>query len=84
MITTANIPAPRGEVVLFARAGSHRITFTARQLRDTVASYLARKNTMPTPTGINHGTLTSPCISSLRNGSTATSKAGSPELTWCI
>jgi hypothetical protein len=35
--------------------GSHRITFTARQLRDTVASYLARGNTMPTPTDINHG-----------------------------
>jgi hypothetical protein len=55
MMTTANIPAPRGEVVLFARVGSHRITFTARQLRDTVASYLARGNTMPTPTDINHG-----------------------------
>jgi hypothetical protein len=55
MMTTANIPAPRGEVVLFARVGSHRITLTAGQLRDTVASYLARGNTMPTPTDINHG-----------------------------
>jgi hypothetical protein len=55
MMTTANMPAPRGEVVLFARVGSHRITFTAGQLRDTVASYLARGNTMPTPTDINQG-----------------------------
>jgi hypothetical protein len=55
MKTRADIPAPRGEIVLFARVGSQRITVTAHQLRDTVASYLARGNTMPTPTDINHG-----------------------------
>jgi hypothetical protein len=55
MMTAANIPTPPGEIVLFARVGPHRITFTARQLRDTVASYLARGNTMPIPTDINHG-----------------------------
>ena len=55
MMTTPGISEPRGEVVLFARVGSHRITLTAGQLRDTVASYLARGNTMPTPTDINHG-----------------------------
>ena len=55
MRTAADIPPPRGEIVLFARVGSQRISFTAHQLRDTVASYLARGNTMPTPTDINHG-----------------------------
>jgi len=54
-MTTADIPRPRGQIVLFARVGSHRITFTVSQLRDTVASYLARGNTMPAPTDINHG-----------------------------
>jgi hypothetical protein len=55
MITAPNTPTSSGEIVLFARVGSHRITFTARQLRDTVASYLARGKTMPTATDINHG-----------------------------
>jgi hypothetical protein len=41
--------------VLFARVGSHRITFTAGQLCDTVASYLARGNAMPSATDINQG-----------------------------
>jgi hypothetical protein len=51
----AHIPKPRDEIVLFARVGSHRITLTAAQLRDTVASYLARGNAMPTATDINQG-----------------------------
>jgi hypothetical protein len=55
MKATTDIPTPRGEIVLFARVGSHRISFTAHQLRDTVASYLARGNAMPAPTDINHG-----------------------------
>lgn len=55
MMTATGISESRGGVVLLARVGSRRITFTAGQLRDTVASYLARGNTMPTPTDINHG-----------------------------
>ncbi|MBV8993948.1 MAG: hypothetical protein JO287_09670 [Pseudonocardiales bacterium] len=55
MQTTPDVPAPQGEIVLFARVGSQRISFTAHQLRDTVASYLARGNTMPAPTDINRG-----------------------------
>ena len=55
MTTVIDIAAQRREIVLFARVGSHRITFTIAQLRDTVASYLARGNTMPAPTDINHG-----------------------------
>jgi hypothetical protein len=43
------------DIVLFIRAGSQKITFTATQLRDTVASYLARGHQMPTPTDINDG-----------------------------
>ena len=53
MMTTTETPTPPGEIVLFAQVGSRRITFTARQLRDTVASYLARGGRMPTPTQSN-------------------------------
>jgi hypothetical protein len=38
--------------MLSAWVGSHRIIFTARQLRDTIASYLARGQQMPTPTDL--------------------------------
>jgi hypothetical protein len=41
------------KVMLSARVGPHRITLTASQLRDTVASYLARGQQMPTPTDID-------------------------------
>jgi hypothetical protein len=44
---------PEQQIVLSARVGPRRITFTASQLRDTVASYLARGERMPTPTDIN-------------------------------
>jgi hypothetical protein len=44
---------PGDTVMLSARVGSHRITLTASQLRDTVASYLARGQQMPTPTDID-------------------------------
>jgi hypothetical protein len=40
-------------VMFFARVGPHRITLTASQLRDTVASYLARGQQMPTPTDLD-------------------------------
>lgn len=51
--TTAQTNTTTQQIVLSARVGSHRITFTASQLRDTVASYLARGERMPTPTDIN-------------------------------
>ena len=41
------------QVVLSARIGPHQLTFTASQLRDTLASYLARGERMPTPTDID-------------------------------
>lgn len=40
----------RHEIVFSARVATHRITLTARELRDTVASYLARGGRMPTAT----------------------------------
>jgi hypothetical protein len=43
----------REVVVLSARVGSERFTLTAIELRDTVASYLARGRGMPTPTDAN-------------------------------
>jgi hypothetical protein len=56
MTSATKTHTPRAQdIILFVTVGSHRITFTAAQLRDTVASYLARGNTMPTPTDINHG-----------------------------
>jgi hypothetical protein len=48
-----NTPTPEQQIVLSARVGPRRITFTASQLRDTVASYIARGERMPTPTDIN-------------------------------
>jgi hypothetical protein len=39
--------------MLSARVGPHRIILTVSQLRDTVASYLARGQQMPTPTDID-------------------------------
>jgi hypothetical protein len=55
MVSETNNPLVRpGEtVVLSARVGSERFTLTARELRDTVASYLARGRGMPTPTDAN-------------------------------
>ena len=43
------------EIVLFAKVGSQRFTLTAAQLRDTVASYLARGEHMPTRLDLNGG-----------------------------
>ena len=48
-----NTTTPEQQIVLSARIGPHQLTFTASQLRDTVASYLARSERMPTPTDIN-------------------------------
>ena len=50
MITTQDTTTARQDIVLSARVGEQQVTFTARQLRDTVASYLARGGHMPTPT----------------------------------
>lgn len=48
-----NTTTAEQQIVLSARIGPHQLTFTASQLRDTVASYLARGERMPTPTDIN-------------------------------
>ncbi len=48
-----NTTTPEQQILLYARIGPHQVTFTASQLRDTVASYLARGERMPTPTDIN-------------------------------
>lgn len=55
MASTDNPPIAGSEVVLFARVGPERFTLTATQVRDTVASYLARGSPMPTPTDRNGG-----------------------------
>ncbi|MGH3774532.1 MAG: hypothetical protein ACRDRR_02155 [Pseudonocardiaceae bacterium] len=52
--TTTTAPAEE-EIFLFARVGSDRIALTARQVRDTVAAYLATGGHMPTPTDVNGG-----------------------------
>ena len=53
--TTPHTPDTRAadHIVFCARIGAQRITLTAAQLRDTVASYLARGGHMPTPTDTN-------------------------------
>lgn len=54
--TTDSRVTPVGEQIVFlARVGQDRITLTARQVRDTVAAYLAKGGHMPTPTDIDHG-----------------------------
>ena len=54
--TTERCSAPAGQDIVFlARVGSERIALTARQVRDTVAAYLAKGGHMPTPTDIDHG-----------------------------
>jgi hypothetical protein len=47
-VTTTTTAALEPDIVLVARSGPHRFTLTARQLRDTVASYLARDARPPT------------------------------------
>lgn len=52
--TEANSSGTLGDMVMLsARVGPHRITLTTNQLRDTVASYLARGQQMSTPTDID-------------------------------
>lgn len=51
--TDTRVDPAREEIFLYARVGSDRITLTARQVRDTVAAYLATGGHMPTPTDIN-------------------------------
>jgi hypothetical protein len=46
---------PGNKVMLSARVGHHRVILTESQLRDTVASYLARGQQMPTPTDLDGG-----------------------------
>jgi hypothetical protein len=46
--TTTTAVSPGQEIVLVVRSGPHRFTLTACQLRDTVASYLARDARPPT------------------------------------
>jgi hypothetical protein len=53
--TTDTVTSTGQDIVLFAKVGSHRVTLTTIELRDTVASYLARGGHMPTPTDINCG-----------------------------
>ena len=54
--TTERCSAPaRQDIVFLARVGSERIALTARQVRDTVAAYLAKGGHMPTPTDMDHG-----------------------------
>jgi hypothetical protein len=50
MATTTENPT-----VLLAKVGSQQFTFTITQLRDTVASYLARGMRMPVTTDVNGG-----------------------------
>ncbi|MGH3828233.1 MAG: hypothetical protein ACRDQX_13850, partial [Pseudonocardiaceae bacterium] len=52
-LTTVATTAPAHTIVLLARVGSERVTLTAAQVRDIVASYLARGERMPTPTDTN-------------------------------
>jgi hypothetical protein len=54
MTSAWNTPWGDGEtIVLSAQVGSERLIFTAAQVRDSVASYLARGMQMPTPTDVN-------------------------------
>jgi hypothetical protein len=54
MTATSDTPRGGGEtIVLSTQVGSERFTFTAAQVRDIVASYLARGRQMPTPTDAN-------------------------------
>lgn len=55
MTTTTPTTSNRAteQIVFCARIGDQRFTLTAGQLRDTVASYLARGGHMPTPTDTN-------------------------------
>jgi hypothetical protein len=54
-VITKTPPAAGQEIVLFIRVGSERFALSAAQVRDTVASYLARGSQMPTPTDTNGG-----------------------------
>jgi hypothetical protein len=53
--TNPHVSPAGGDIVFLARVGSERIALTARQVRDTVAAYLAKGGHMPTPTDIDHG-----------------------------
>ena len=53
MNLTDNATHDEKDIVLFVQTGSQKTTFTMTQLRDTVASYLARGSHMPTPTDNN-------------------------------
>jgi hypothetical protein len=54
MTIKPDAPRSGGEaIVLSAQVGSERFRLTAAQVRDTVASYLARGMKMPTPTDAN-------------------------------
>ena len=53
MTTTQDTTTVGHDIVLSARVDAHQVTFTPAQLRDTVASYLARGGHMPTPTESN-------------------------------
>jgi hypothetical protein len=64
--------------------GSHRITFTASQLRDTVASYLARGNTCPLLPTSNHGDPNEPLHVIAEEWLYGNVESWVTELTWCI
>ena len=54
-VTTDTTTTCGQEIVLLARVGPERFALTATQVRDTVASYLARGCQMPTSTDANGG-----------------------------